>query len=77
MQKPSHRLSPAELARYNETGYLFVPALFDAEEMGILLNDAKSDRALVEGAAGRKDATGQITKLTLWNEAGDDLYGMF
>lgn len=77
MQKPSHAFSPAELGRYNETGYLFVPALFDADEMGILLNYAKSDRALVEGAAGRKDATGQITKLTLWNEAGDDLYGMF
>ncbi|HEY2895254.1 MAG TPA: phytanoyl-CoA dioxygenase family protein [Pirellulales bacterium] len=77
MQKSSHAFSAAELARYNETGYLFVPAMFDAEEMRILLDYAKSDRALVEGAAGRKDATGQITKLTLWNEAGDDLYGMF
>jgi hypothetical protein len=77
MQKSSHAFIPSELARYNETGYLFVPALFDSEEMGILLNYAKNDRALVEGAAGRKDATGQVTKLTLWNEAGDDLYGMF
>ena len=38
---------------------------------------AKNDQALLAGAAGRKDATGQITKLTLWNQAGDDLYGMF
>jgi ectoine hydroxylase len=70
-------LGPAEMGEWNETGYLFVPRLFDAEEMRILLAYAKSDAALIAGAAGRKDATGQITKLTLWNQAGDDLYGMF
>src|SRR5438067_1483082 len=69
--------SAAELDRYAEQGYLFVPKLFDVEEMRILLDYAKSDTALVAGAAGRKDATGQVTKLTLWNHAGDDLYGMF
>jgi ectoine hydroxylase len=70
-------LSPQELAQYQETGYLFVPKLFDAEEMRILLAYAKADQALISGAAGRRDATGQVTKLTLWNHAGDDLYGMF
>ena len=54
-----------------------MPKLFDAEEMRILLGYAKTDEALIAGAAGRKDATGQVTKLTLWNHAGDDLYGMF
>lgn len=66
-----------ELTRYEETGYLFVPRLFDADEMQILLGYAKQDQALIAGAAGRKDASGQVTKLTLWNHAGDDLYGMF
>jgi ectoine hydroxylase-related dioxygenase (phytanoyl-CoA dioxygenase family) len=42
-----------------------------------LLAFAKADQALLAGATGRKDATGQITKLTLWNQAGDDLYSMF
>jgi hypothetical protein len=73
----AHAFHSAELARYEQDGYLFVPKLFDAEEMRILLAFAKADSALVAGAAGRKDATGQITKLTLWNHAGDDLYGMF
>lgn len=72
-----HAFSPADLARYRETGYQFVPKLFDALEMQILLSYAKTDQALIAGAAGRKDATGQVTKLTLWNHAGDDLYGMF
>jgi hypothetical protein len=66
-----------ELARYDRDGYLLVPALFDQEEMRILLAYAKNDEALVAGATGRKDSTGQVTKLTLWNHAGDDLYGMF
>ena len=74
---PATQFTAEELARYHEDGYLLVPRLFDDEEMQILLTYAKSDTALVAGATGRKDATGQITKLTLWNEAGDDLYGMF
>jgi ectoine hydroxylase len=67
----------ADLARYEQDGFLFLPRLFDDEEMQTLLAFAKSDQALIEGASGRKDASGQVTKLTLWNEAGDDLYGMF
>ncbi len=73
----SRLFSPAELASYEADGYLFVPDLFDADEMRILLDYAKSDTALIAGAAGRKDSTGQVTKLTLWNHAGDDLYSMF
>lgn len=72
-----HAFTPTELACYEQRGYLFVPKLFDAEEMRNLLAYAKTDQALIAGAAGRKDSTGQITKLTLWNNAGDDLYGMF
>ena len=71
------QFSPEELAQYQETGYLLVPKLFDAEEMRILLTYAKADQALMAGATGRKDATGQVTKLTLWNQVGDDLYSMF
>jgi hypothetical protein len=72
-----HQITPAELAQYDEKGFILVRQLFDAEEMRILLSYAKNDEALIAGAAGRKDATGQITKLTLWNFAGDDLYSMF
>jgi Phytanoyl-CoA dioxygenase (PhyH) len=75
--RSSTKFTPRELAEYNETGYLLVPSLFDEREMQILLDFAKNDQALIAGAAGRKDSTGQITKLTLWNTAGDDLYGMF
>jgi ectoine hydroxylase-related dioxygenase (phytanoyl-CoA dioxygenase family) len=72
-----HALSAAEWVAYRESGYLLKRGLFDAAEMAKLLAFAKTDEALMAGATGRKDATGQITKLTLWNHAGDDLYSMF
>jgi len=73
----STTFTSTEVAQYHTDGYVLVPQLFDAEEMQKLLAFAKHDQALLAGATGRKDATGQITKLTLWNQAGDDLYGMF
>jgi ectoine hydroxylase len=74
---PATRFTSEELAQYERDGYLLVPKLFDEEEMQKLLAFAKSDEAVLAGATGRKDATGQITKLTLWNHAGEDLYSMF
>jgi hypothetical protein len=74
---PASVFNPEEVDEFHANGYLLVRGLFEAEEMRILLQYAKTDEALLAGAAGRKDSTGQITKLTLWNHAGDDLYGMF
>jgi hypothetical protein len=66
-----------ELARFHRDGYFLARSLFDAEEMRILLDYAKSDPALQQSAYERKDSTGQATRLALWNEAGDDLYSLF
>ena len=72
-----HCIEPTEMASWERDGYVLLRKLFDQEEMDILLRYAKSDEALVAGATGRLDASGNTTKLTLWNEAGDDLYSMF
>lgn len=69
--------SSDDLAAYRRDGYLLVRSLFDADEMRLLLDYARSDPALAAGAYGRKDSTGQETRLALWNYAGDDLYGLF
>ncbi|MBE7463533.1 MAG: phytanoyl-CoA dioxygenase family protein [Planctomycetes bacterium] len=71
----ANRLGTAEVAAFEQDGYLIVPQLFDREEMDLLLNFAKNDPAVSAKATGRKDAQGGISKLALWNEAGDDLYG--
>ena len=70
-------LNAEQVRHYHEQGYVLFKKLFDAEEMQILLNFAKQDESLMAGATGRKDAGGNVTKLTLWNHPGDDLYGMF
>jgi len=70
-------LTADALAQYQRDGFLLLRKLFDSEEMSRLLEFAKQDPALSASAYGRKDATGMETKLALWNEPGENLYGMF
>lgn len=74
---PANLLSSVELNAYERDGFLLFRKLFDSDEMSALLDYAKNDKALASSAYGRKDATGAETKLALWNDPGDDLYGMF
>jgi len=69
--------SAAEVEQYQRDGYLIVPGLFAADEMSILLDYARRDPALQSSAYDRLDATGARTRLALWNQAGEDLYGLF
>jgi ectoine hydroxylase-related dioxygenase (phytanoyl-CoA dioxygenase family) len=65
-----------QLRQYHADGYLIVEDLLDAEEVEILRHVAKADRSIEEQAISRRDGEGGVTKLKLWNEAGDDLYGI-
>lgn len=69
--------SAEQVAQYQRDGYLIVRQLYDAGEMQSLLSFARQDPALAASAYGRKDATGQETKLALWNHPTEDLYGLF
>ena len=70
-------LTEADLAAWRRDGYLFVRQLFDREEMALLLKYGRGDERLRGDAYGRKDSTGQVTKLALYNHPGDDLYSVF
>ncbi len=70
-------LSSGQLARYEQDGYLLVHALFDEDEINLLLRSAKEDRALDEHAFGKADGEGGRVRLSLWNHPGEGLYGMF
>lgn len=69
--------STDELAQYAREGYLMVRGLFDHNEMRTLLDFARADENLAAGAYERRDGAGGHSKLALWNQAGDDLYGLF
>jgi len=70
-------LTPAQVATYHEDGFVILREFYTAEEMGALLQTAKSDQVLRQQGIGLKDASGRSSKLTLWYQPGDDLYGMF
>ncbi|GMV99483.1 MAG: hypothetical protein AMXMBFR84_06220 [Candidatus Hydrogenedentota bacterium] len=71
---PITQLSSEQLAQYQRDGYLLIEGHFDRDETELLLNIAKADKALIDGATGKKDTSGNITKLTLRNALFDDTY---
>ena len=72
----SKLLGDEELKQFERDGYIIVPSLFDDAEMEILRMTAKNDRALEEQTRGLDDGEGGVQKLSLWNHAGDDVYGL-
>ena len=70
-------LSAEQLAEYERAGFLLVDAMFDAEEIGLLLRSAKQDRGLDEHSFAKDDGEGGEVRLSLWNHPGEGIYGMF
>ena len=66
-----------QINAYHRDGFYLARKLFTDDEIGRLLAFAQEDPALATTTVGRKDATGQETKLAVWNHASDDLYSMF
>ncbi len=71
----THPLSDRQVTQFEREGYLLVEGLFDAEETELLITVARSDHVLQEHAYGRKDSQGRLSRLSLWNHPGDDLFG--
>lgn len=69
-------LSTEQVQQFHDDGYIIVRGLFDAEEMNILRETAKADQALEQNTHGLQDGEGGVQKLSLWNKAGDDIYGL-
>ncbi len=68
--------SAEQRAAYQRDGYVIVPALFDAEETGLLRLAIENDPALRDSLYERKDAAGRATRMALWNHPGDSVYGL-
>ena len=71
---PRFEITDEQVAAYERDGYLIARSLFDEEEMRLLLDLAKSDRELSLGASDRLDSQGAVTRLSLRNGLGDDIY---
>jgi ectoine hydroxylase len=65
------------LEEYEREGFVLARRMFDEEEIGLLRRAAKEDRELDQHAFGRGDGEGGTVRLSLWNQPGDTIYGMF
>jgi ectoine hydroxylase len=70
------RLTPSDVARYHEDGFIFVRGLFDAEKTDILRRAMEQDPAIRSHSLLRADQEGGATRISLWNRAGDSVYGL-
>ena len=71
------KATQADLKQFNEHGYVIMRALFDTEEMNLLITKARADSKMLASAEDRLDDSGKAAKLAMWQEERDDLYGMF
>lgn len=71
---PAYELTEAQIARFNEDGYLFLEHFLDDEETELLQNISRSDVQLAGDAKDRRDAQGANTRLALRNDLRDDIY---
>jgi len=69
-------LSPQQLRQYEQDGLVFVRGLFDAQEVDLLRRAMEEDPAIRDHTIGRPDADGKVTRISLWNRAGDSVYGL-
>ncbi len=62
------------LAQFQDNGYIIVRSLFDKSESNSLLAVAKSDKAILQEAYAKKDASGGSSKLAVRNELKQSPY---
>ncbi len=71
----SLRLTSAQVAAFNQDGFLIVPGFFSGEEISLMYTLA-TDNTVAENAFDLNDKDGKRTKLTLWFTPGDDTFGL-
>lgn len=70
------KLTPKDIASYQQDGYLIVRGFFNKEEVSKLYSVAIEDRAMRQNSIDLNDKQGMKTKLALWFTPGNDIYGL-
>ncbi len=68
-------LTKNQIEAFHRDGYVRIESFLDAEETDLVLEAARNDHLLQEKALQPKDKAGRISKLSVWNHPGDDIYG--
>lgn len=71
------RLTPEQQMAYHRDGYVIASGFFSPQEITRLQDMAFNDETLYERAWNKKDGSGKVSKVCLWQQTGDDFYSMF
>jgi ectoine hydroxylase len=72
----SYRLTTEDRHAWERDGYFIARALFDAQETALMCSAIETDPLLRASLYERKDAQGHATRIALWNDPGDSVYGL-
>ena len=72
----SQPLTADQIASYNDQGFLIVPGLFAKDEVDLILESALADERLHKAAYSRTDREGNETRMSVWDQMGDDIYSI-
>ena len=70
-------LAIEDVERYQRDGYVIIRNLFSAAEADVLRRAIESAPLVASNDMPMVDAKGARSKLTLWNQAGNDTFGYF
>jgi len=69
-------MSAEQRAAFDRDGFVIVSGMFDLEEVDLLQRAMELDPAVRDHMIDRADAKGAATRISLWNRAGDSVYGL-
>ncbi len=70
-------LSAAELEQYTREGFVIKRGWFSPAEVSALIRFAQDDPEMLARVTGRLDSEGNQTKLSLWDDPPQNLFGFF
>jgi hypothetical protein len=70
-------ISDDQVREYRDQGLVLVNEFFARDEIDLLRQAAKEDRAFDQHSINSLDGEGGQVRLSLWNHPGDTIYGMF
>ena len=69
-------LTTEHVGAFEHDGYILLPQFFTVEQMQLLNDIAKADKAM-DDAKEMLDTEGAISRISLWNSLQDDIYSAF
>ena len=74
---PDYALSAAQVAQYEEEGFLLLPDFFPRQDMDQMLAIARADQALQDNANDRLDGAGKVSRLSLRYDLPASVYSAY